>query len=210
MMIDETLLSIQEIPGFVKAVALQTDKVFIEMQEKENGIVLVEKELEQMGFPLQYDSFLSPSTLVPLSKRIASLIAIRNVFCLNDEQIRQMGSLAIRSSFLTKLTLRYLISLSKMAKELPRHWQRHYTVGRMDAGELHEDQCYFIICLRDFKAHPIFCTYLSGYIIGGVEMIGNYPNLTIQEIKCQHRGDEYHEFKISWSSNNSGILNENG
>ena len=209
-MIDETLLSIQEIQGFVKAVVLQTDKIFIEIQKKENGLDLVEKEMEQMGFPLRYNSFLSPSTLVPLSKRIASLIAIRNVFSLNDEEIRRMGSLATKSSFFTKLTLRYLVSLSKMAREIPRHWQRHYTVGCMDTGELHEEQCYFIIRLRDFKAHPIFCTYLSGYIIGVVELIGNYPNLTVQETKCQHRGDEFHEFKVSWSTNNSGTLNENG
>ena len=210
MVIDETSLSIQEIQGFVKAVTLQTDKIFIEIQKKENGLALVEKEMEQMGFPFQYRTLLSPSTLVPLSIRIASLLAIKHVFCLNDEQIRQMGRLATKSSFFTKLTLRYLISLSKMASEIPRHWQRHYTVGCMDTGELHEEQCYFIIRLRDFKAHPIFCTYLSGYIIGIVELIGDYPNLCVQEIKCQHKGDEYHEFKVSWSSNNSRTLNENG
>jgi predicted hydrocarbon binding protein len=199
MLIDETFKSIKQIKGFVKAVALQTDKIYIEMQNVENGVSLVEEEMEKMGFPFRYSTLASPTNLVPLSTRIASLIAIKKVFHLEDEQIRTMGRLATKGSFFTKLALRYLVSLEKMAKEIPRHWQRHYTIGSMDPGEFHEDKRFEIVRLRDFNVHPIFCIYLSGYILGFFELIGNYPNLTIQEIKCQHKGDEYHEFRISWT-----------
>jgi predicted hydrocarbon binding protein len=194
MLIDETIESVKQI----KAVTLQTDKIYIEIQKIENGVSLVEEEMEKMGFPFHYNALISPTDLVPLSVRIASLLAIKKVFHLEDEQIREMGRVATKSSFFTKLALRYLISLKKMAKEIPRHWQRHYTVGSMDPGELHEDERFFIVRLRDFNTHTIFCTYLSGYIIGVVELIGNYTNLTVQETKCEHRGDEYHEFRVTW------------
>lgn len=197
-MIDETTESVKNIKGSVKAVTLQTDKIYIEIQHLENGVALVEEEMEKMGFPFQYRSLMSPTELVPLSIRIASLLAIKKVFTLEEEQIREIGRLATRSSFYTKLVFRYLVSMNKMAKEVPRHWQRHYTVGVMEPGELHEDERYFIVRLRDFDAHPIFCTYLSGYIIGIVELIGNYTGLAVQEIKCQHKGDSNHEFKITW------------
>lgn len=198
MLINETVENISQIKGAVKAVTLQTDKIYIEIQDSINGISLVEKEMEKMGFPFRYNSLIAPTDLIPLSIRIASLLAIKKVFHLEDYQIKEIGRLATRSSFFTKLTLRYLVSLKKMAREIPRHWQRHYTVGSIDPGELHEDEHFFIVRLRDFMTHPIFCTYLSGYIIGVVELIGNFPNLTIQETKCRFRGDEYHEFRVTW------------
>jgi predicted hydrocarbon binding protein len=198
MLIEEPIESLKQIEGFVKAVVLQTDKIYIDIQKVQGGVSLVEEEMGKMGFPFRYNTLISPIELVPLSVRIASLLAIKKVFHLEDEHIREMGRLATKSSFFTKLALRYLVSLEKMAKEIPRHWQRHYTVGFIDPGELHEDEHFFIVRLRDFKTHTIFCTYLSGYILGVVELIGNYTNLAVQETKCQHRGDEFHEFRVTW------------
>jgi predicted hydrocarbon binding protein len=198
MLIDETIESIKQIKGSVKAVALQTDKIYIELRKVENGVALVEEEMEKMGFPFRYSTLKSPNDLVPLSIRVASLLAIKKVFHLEEEQIKDMGRFATKNSFFTKLTLRYLVSLKKMAKEIPRYWQRHYTVGSMDPAELYEDERYFIVRLRDFNAHPIFCTYLSGYILGVVELIGSFATLAVNETTCQHRGDEYHEFRVTW------------
>jgi hypothetical protein len=197
-LIAETIESIKQINGSVKAVALQTDKIYIDLQKTQHGVALVEEEMKKMGFPFHYNASISPTDLVPLPIRIASLIAIKEVFKLEDKHIRDMGCLATKSSFFTKLALRYLVSLKKMAKEVPRHWQRHYTIGSMDPGEIHEDEHFFIVRLRDFHIHPIFCTYLSGYIIGIVELIGNFSNLDVRETKCQDKGDEYHEFRVTW------------
>jgi len=198
MLIEEPIELLKQIKGSAKTVTLQTDKIYIEIQNVENGISLVEKEMEKMGFPFCYNKLVSPTDFVPISVRIASLLAIKKVFHLDDEQIRAMGRLATKSSFFTKLALRYLISLEKMSKEIPRHWKRHYSVGSMDLGDLHESERFFIVRLREFNTHPIFCTYFSGYILGIVELIENYPNLAVQETKCQHRGDEYHEFIVTW------------
>jgi len=198
MLIEETTESLMQIKGSVKGVALQTDKIFIERQNAQNGVVLVEEEMEKMGFPFRFNSVKSPTDLVPLSVRIASLLAIKKVFHLQDEQIKEIGRVATKSSFFTKLVLRYLVSIKKMAKEIPRHWERHFTIGLMEPCELHEDERFLIVRLKDFNAHTIFCTYLSGYIVGMIELIGNYTNITVQETKCQQRGEEYHEFRVTW------------
>lgn len=198
MLIDETIESVKQIKGSVKAVALQTDKIYIEMQKVENGVALVEEEMEKMGFPFRYGTLISPTDLVPLSIRVASLLAIKKVFHLEEEQIKEMGGLAAKNSFFTQLILAYLVSLKKMAKDIPRHWQRHYTVGSIDPVELHEDERYFIIRLRDFNAHPILCTYLLGYIKSDIELVGSFATLAIKETACQHKGDEYHEFRVTW------------
>ena len=198
MLIEETTESLMKIKGSVKAVALQTDKIYIEMQNAQNGVTLVEEEMEKMGFPFRFDSVKSPTDLVPLSVRIASLLAIKKVFHLEDVQIKEIGRLATKSSFFTKLVLRYLVSIKKMAKEIPRHWERHFTIGVMDPCELHEDERFLIVRLRDFNAHAIFCTYLTGYIVGMIELIGDYTNVIVQETKCQQRGDEIHEFRVTW------------
>lgn len=197
-MLTDEIESLHHIQGFAKAVVLQTDKIFIELQKVENGLDLVEQEMAVMGFPFHFSTIKSSTDLVPLSVRIASLLAMRKVFHLHDEHIKEIGRLATKSSFFTKLVLRYLISPEKMAKEIPRHWQRHYSIGSMDPGEIHDDEHFEIVRLKDFNVHPIYCIYLSGYIQGMMELIGTYSNLVVEETKCQHKGDDVHEFRISW------------
>lgn len=158
----------------------------------------MEDELQQMGFPFHYSAINSPFSFVPLKLRIASLYAIRNVLQLTDDQIQEMGRLATRNSAFTKLGLRFLIDLKKMAKGIPRHWQRHYTTGSMDVGELHEDEKYLVVRLKDFPVPKLYCCYLAGYILGDVELIGNGQNLRICETKCMSCNDDYHEFKVMW------------
>ncbi|UCB59149.1 MAG: hypothetical protein JSV67_02285 [Thermoplasmatales archaeon] len=186
------------IKGEVKAVTLLTDKTYIIKHKGENGITRVEEEIKKMGLPFEYNAIKSPSTFYPLSIRVASLLATKKVFGWDDNQMKEMGRMAPKNSVFTKLLLRYLISLKKMAKEIPRHWKRHYTIGLMDPGELHEDDKHLIIRLRDFNTHPIMCTYLSGYFIGTVELLSDFINLTIEEVKCMHKGDDYHKFIIRW------------
>jgi predicted hydrocarbon binding protein len=194
----ESVEKIKLIKGEVKAVTLETDKIYIFEKQGEKGLTLVEEELENMGFSFEYNSIKSQSVFCPLSLRVASLIATKKVFGWSDNQIKEMGRIAPKNSVFTKLVLRYLVSLKKMAKEIPRHWNRHYTVGSMDPGELHEDEKHFIIRLRDFYTYPIMCTYLSGYFIGTVELLGDFTNLTVEEVKCMYKGDDYHEFLIRW------------
>lgn len=200
MLEDETISfeQMKQIKGQVKAVALLTDKIYVYEKHGEDKLSLVEEEMKKMGFPFQYNSLKTISDFIPLNIRVASLFAIKNVFNLDNDQIREMGRLATKNSTFTKLVLRYLVSLKKMTKEIPRHWQRHYTVGSMDPGELREEEKYIIVRLRDFNVHPIFCTYLSGYILGDVELIGDFPNLRLKETQCIHRGNDCHEFKVTW------------
>ena len=49
MLIDETIELVKQIKGSAKAVTLQTDKIYIEIQKIENGVSLVEEEMEKMG-----------------------------------------------------------------------------------------------------------------------------------------------------------------
>ena len=194
----ENIEELKLIKGEVRAVTLQTDKTYIFEQKGENGITLVEEEIKKMGLPFEYNNIKSLSEFYPLSLRVASLLATKKVFGWDDSQIKEMGRIAPKNSVFTKLVLRYLVSLKKMAKEIPRHWSRHYTIGSIDPGELHEDEKHLIVRLRDFNVHPIMCIYLSGYFVGTVELLGDFTNLTVEEVKCMHRGDGYHKFIIRW------------
>lgn len=192
----ETIEKIKLIKGKVRGVGLQTDRQFIMRYKGENGVILVEDEMKKMVFSFKYDNIKSTSEFFPIYLRIASLMAIKKIFHLDDAKVKEMGCLATKNSIFTKLVLRYLINLEKMAKEISGHWRRHYTVGYMDPGKLHEEDKYLVVRLRDFITHPIMCTYLSGYILGDVDLCGDFENITIDEVKCMHRGDPYHEFIV--------------
>jgi hypothetical protein len=94
--------------------------------------------------------------------------------------------------------LRYFISINNVLKEVPRYWEKHYTVGNMES-EYQENNTYFILRLKDFEVDPIICSYLSGYYLGVTELVKNFKNLKVEELKCIHKGGDYHEFIIKWN-----------
>ena len=62
-------------------------------------------------------------------------------------------------------------------------------------NELYEK--YAIARIENFELCPSHCCTLKGYFLSVVKMILGRP-ISCEETKCTFRGDEYHEFRITW------------
>jgi hypothetical protein len=194
----ETVKELMEIKGEVKGVTLKTDADHVLKEKGEEGLKRLEIELESLGCQIKYRE-IKTMAFYPVGLRAISLLAIKKVFSYDDKKIEEMGFLATKRSLIVKLFVRYFLNLQRVfSKEAPRLWKKHYTIGELIPVELNEEKNYAILRLKEFNIHPILCLYLGGYFCGITQMIVKARQINFKETKCSFRGDDCHEFLITW------------
>ncbi len=184
--------------GEVRGVVFNTDKNFILRKGGEEKLKEVEKELEKMGYPLLYGDVQTMS-YYPFGVRILSILAISKVFNLTEEEVKEMGSLAPKSSVLIKVFTRYFLNVEQTLNKVGEIWKKHSTIGEAQAKEVNEKEGYAIFHFKNIDVHPIYCVYLSGYLSGIIAMTVS-KKVDIEETICPFRGGDTHEFKASWEA----------
>jgi len=188
--------------GKARGENIKLDGDFILKEKGPEGLDKVEKELVRLGCPLKYRE-VNTSEFYPVGLEAISMLAIKKVFNLGDDKIREMGARAAKFSFLMRLFMRYFLSLGVFMKEAPRLWHEHYTIGTIVVKEIDEKKKRAVVWLEDFNVHPIFCVNFQGYFSRLLEIIINGQAVS-QETKCLFRGDEHHEYLFTWQEKSSG------
>ncbi len=190
---------LKSIKGDVRGVVFKTDAEFIKEKFGEEGLEKLQSAAKKMDIPIDYKGEINATRWYPLSWRVLSILLIQEVFGWNDEKIIEMGEAAPKYSFIIKTLLRYFLSLEKTFSEISKYWDEHYSVGKLvvpDPTVVNEN--YLLFYLKDFKVHPIMCEYYKGYFLSVCKLIIKSENMVIEETKCMFKGDDYHEFKITW------------
>jgi hypothetical protein len=194
----EKVRKILAIPGKVKGVAFHTDAEYVLQKKGEAGLSKVEEELRGIGCPIGYKKN-EATGWYPLGLRLVSLLAIKKAFDWSDKEIENMGKAAPKYSFIVKMLLKYFLTVEMTYKESPKYWVKHYTVGKIETPGYDLKKKYFLIRLKDLKAHPILCTYLGGYFVTLSQyLLKNTKDNKVKETKCMFKGDPYHEFLVTW------------
>ena len=191
----EELDKLMELSGKVRGAVFQTDAKNILAKEGEEGLKKLEKRVKDLGYHIDYRAGRA-TDWHPVGLRIISLLLIKNTLGWSDEEIREMGKTAPKFSFLVKFIFKLFAPLKKLVKEIPVYWQEHYTVGKMEVAKFDEKNKELTFRLKDFKAHPIFCKYLEGYIERVLLFVEK--GVSTKETKCVFRGDSDHEYTSIW------------
>lgn len=188
------------LPGKTRGVVFQTDAQYVKDKQGEGGLKKVETLLKKINCPIDYHR-VKATSWHPIGLRVVSLLAVREAFNWGEKEVEEMGSAAPKYSFIVRLLLKYFISFETTYKKSPAYWEKHYTVGKLDVPDykLGEKTGYGVIRLKEFNVHPIICPYLKGYFATMFRLVlKEVKNFNAEELKCVHRGDSYHEFKIKW------------
>ena len=186
------------LPGKVRGVVFQTDAEYIRQSKGEEGLAAFKNGLKKLGYLVDYEN-IKGTDWYPLGLRVVSLLVAKELFNWTDKDIEDMGRAAPKYSFIVKMLLKYFLTIAMTYKESPKYWVKHYTVGKIETPGYDLKKKYFLICLKDFKTHPIMCTYLGGYFITLAQyLLREAKNYKVKETKCMFRGDKYHEFVVSW------------
>lgn len=197
MIEEEEIKNIENISGNVRGEKFYTTLPYLQKREKNGEVKRVLEEMEKAGYPLSMKE-INSSKMYPIKMAILLFVISKDVFNWNEEDIFEMGRFAPRTSYVTKLLLRNLVSIKTIFNKAPDTWRNHYDFGSLEAIEINTEEKYLVVRVKDFNVHPITCPYHAGYFQAMTEFCVKSKEVKTVEKKCVHNGDDYHEYHISW------------
>jgi len=188
---------LMRIKGEARGTHFKNDADFIIKEKGEDGLKNVEKELERLGYPIEYKK-INQFAFYPAGLRAISLLAIKKVFDWPDEKIKELGAYAMKVSWIIRIFMKYFFSTEKVFKEAQKTWAEYFTVGELKVEESNLEKKYVILKLKDFDLHPIYCRCLEGVLLELAEMVLKPEKITCQEIECFFKGGKGHSYLIKW------------
>lgn len=188
--------NLMKIKGEVRGMALKVDLDFVLEKKGEQGLKRVEAKMAELDFPLKHKE-IAPMDFYPMGLGALSLLAIKEVFNFDEKDLERWGAAVVKFSLIMKIFMKYFGSLKLIAQQVPKIWQKHYTIGALEMPDFSEEKRYVILRVRNFQIHPIYCLIHKGYFTKVAEMVVK-ASATCKETKCVFKGDKYHEFLLTW------------
>lgn len=183
--------------GEARGIVFKTDAEYVSKRWGQAGLNKLEQRLKELGQDWDY-SAIDDLRFYPLGQRAVSLLAIQDCFGLSVAEIQEIGEAAPKFSLLIKTFVKYFFSLEKTVEQASTMWQKHYTVGQLQAVELNERARRVVLRLTGLDLHPLFCRYLAGYFATVLRLVVG-KRIQSQETECTFRGGQHHDFLLTWS-----------
>jgi predicted hydrocarbon binding protein len=184
-------------PGRVKAEVVLMQKDYIFIKEGEDKWKMVADFMKEKGVPLEIDN-IKAAEWVSDWKSSLMIAACKEVLGWRDEDVYEMGMYTPKASFLIKTVMQYIVSVDILFKNASIYWSKQQDFGDLKVVDYSKEEKYAVIRIYDYKTHPLNCVYLRGYFKGLISFAVRSNNITIEETKCTHKGDDYDEFLIKW------------
>lgn len=183
--------------GHVKGEIILTSLKYIKSRLGKEGLKKIEDRFKELGYSLYFQNI---KPLHDYKEAYAVLIYLlsRDLFGWNDKDIWKMGESSAKMSFIAKVLLKYFISVNSLVEEMPNYWKKYHDFGEIKVIDFNEKNKYIIFQLRGYDFHPLGCTYHLGYFFTVARFSIKGENISLNETKCVHKGDDFHEYKITW------------
>jgi len=197
MNLKEEMAQLIQIKGNVRGDVLRANAAYIKYREGEEGLILIEEKLEELGYPLKFKGFKSLKWY-PESLSVLIILIAKDIFNWKNSDIFEMGNFAPKYSFIVQLLMRHFLSPRKCFEESPKYWKAHFDFGELETVEFNEKEKYLIVRVKGYQFHPLICIYHSGYFLRIAQFVIQSQKITIDEVKCIYKGDSCHEYLIKW------------
>lgn len=198
---EEKLNKIMSLKGKVRGVVIRDGIEYVLKEKGQEGVQKLEEAMEQAGYPIKYQE-IRLNDFYPIGYQALTLELIKRVLGFDKKEFQKMGEFTPKFSILIKIFMKYFISMDRLAKEVPKMWKKHYTVGNINILEMDQEKKRGTIRIENFECHPLHCQSLVTYLPTIVQMVIG-EKVECKETKCVHRGDNYHEFLLQWGEKNT-------
>jgi len=186
-----------KIRGESRGVNIKIDLDYVLEKQGKPGLKKVEAKMTELGYPIKYKD-IKQMGFYPLGLEAVVLLCIRDILNLDEEGVEKMGAAVVKFSIFMKILMKYFGSLSFVAKEVPKNWKEHYTVGSLEMTDFKEGKNgYAILRQKNFKIHPVYCAIHRGYFKKVAQMVVK-STVSCEETKNVFKGDKYNEFVLTW------------
>jgi len=194
----EEIEKMMSVEGNVKGVILKGHFDYIRDLKGEKGVLLVERKLKELGYPLSHKEV---DTAKWYQESLACLVLLvcAELFCWSQKDIREMAYQSPKYSFIVRLLMQNFIKIEKSFKMAPIYWRKHFDFSEMEVIGFNEEEKYGIVRLKNFhKYHPLICEYHRAYFKKIAEIMLGQRKTKVEHPKCLFRGDSFEDFKIIW------------
>ena len=193
----EELQRLKNLKGEMRGDLLKTDAAYVLKTKGKEGVIKLQQATRELGWEIDYANLKSMSWY-PIGLQAISLLAAQKAFGWGEKEVLEMGNVSPKYTIVTTMAMKYFVSLKQVIKEMPKYYRMHFNVGSLEPAEYDEKKKNLVIRLKDFNVHPLICLVIIGYIKKVAQFVIKSKNITIEETKCVHKGDPYHEFSIKW------------
>jgi len=88
-----------------------------------------------------------------------------------------------------------LVNKETISKLASKYWRKYYTKGEMEFKLDHKKRIG-LVTIKDFTIYDVHAHYLEGYFYQIMCLMVPSQNLKVE--KCEYRGSDIHQFKITW------------
>lgn len=194
----EELNKFMQIEGEVRGLSFFEDKDYILKKKGEKGLEKIQDIITKSGSDFEFKK-IKRMEMYPLGLQALILEAIKRGFQYTEEDFQEMGIKEAKSSPLIRIFIKYFVSLEKLIPVVSRMWRMYFSVGDLEVEEINRKEKHIILRIKNWKLSPHNCQILKGYLSTLLKMIVNTP-VSAEERKCFFRGDNYHEYVLSWGS----------
>ncbi len=198
MMSKEKVKKLKSIKGEVRGVAIMNFLEFVEKQEGEEAVKEVCRRTQKMWPEVEVCN-LQRMDYYPLGLEAVVMGAIKEALGLSDEEIRKLGNFAAKTSLIRRLFAKFFVSLDLMASRASEMWDEYYTVGDLSVQSFDVEKGEIVLVLENFEVNRLHCFHLQGYFSSIVSLVTG-SEVECRETKCPFKGDEAHEFVLSWKT----------
>jgi hypothetical protein len=197
MLLKEEADKIMGLAGKVRGVAFKTDAEYVKMYKGIEALKKVEEELAKLGYPFEYEK-VNATDWLPYGLRSLSLLAIKQVLGMSNDEVKAMGGNAPKYSFIIKTVLKYFIGIEQIVRFTPRYWKRHVNLGELQVPEFSVKEKYVIVRLVGIFIPAIFAKYLEGYLSRIIQYVLPREEVKCEQLKYSSMGAPYDEYRIFW------------
>ncbi len=191
----EEFNKIMKTDGEVLGAAIQEFKDFIAEDRGVRGVEELEEVIVSLGY-LKIKE-IRKNRFYPVGLYTIVLLTIKELFNYDDKKFEEIGGFNAKLSVIIRLFMKFFVSLKRAAEIVPRMWKKYYTIGDLEVVSLNEEEKFVTLRLKNFSLHPLHCLVQKGYFSTILQIIVKSP-ISCDQIKCTHRGDDYHEFLMKW------------
>ena len=191
---------LMEIEGEARGINFKNDRDFVLRKKGRKGLAKLEAELKRLGCPIKYDQ-IDTYKFYPVGLRAISLLAIKKVFNMKDKDIGDVCGFATYVSMMVKIYMKFFSSPEALVEKAPLIWREHFSIGEFSIDDQSVEKKYGVVRIKNFKVHPIFCRCLEGYfrsMAATIIQTKDPKTTTCKEVKCEFKGDDFHEFLVKW------------
>ena len=188
-----------KIKGRVRGTAFKEDFSYVKEVEGEAGLAKLKQSLKKSPYPEILNTNIGTFEWYPLEWHVYILLKCKEIFGWTDKDIVDFGYKVTKYTIFLKLYLKYFFSVEKAIKKSHEYCREIYDQGDVVVEKADFKNKIIIIKIKNFKIHPILCNVVLGYLQSLGEMVfGKGKDAQAKEIKCEFRGDHYHEYQVNW------------